>query len=169
MAFIEKFLGKMVEVPEDRRYYPKQGLWAKSENQDIVFGLTQPFLVLAGGVKELDWLVETGQIIQEGEVVIFAITGKILYIDTPLTGKVNLNHEIKKNQAMVMHNPYNKGWLFRVTPEVKVEEALRLSVNAYDYIASLKGSEGFKNPNGLKGGVSGICKAVYSGIHEQKL
>jgi len=30
MAFIEKFLGKRVEIPEDRRYYTKQGLWAKS-------------------------------------------------------------------------------------------------------------------------------------------
>ena len=32
----------------------------------------------------------------------------------------------------------------------------------------LKGTEGLKNPEGLKGGVSGICKAVYSGISQQK-
>ena len=31
MAFIEKFLGKRVEIPEDRRYYTKHGLWAKSD------------------------------------------------------------------------------------------------------------------------------------------
>jgi hypothetical protein len=40
--------------------------------------------------------------------------------------------------------------------------------DAQTYINSLKGTEGFKNPEGLKGGVSGICKAVYSGIREQK-
>jgi len=37
------------------------------------------------------------------------------------------------------------------------------------YLQSLQGSEGFKNPEGLKGGVSGICKAVYSGIRMQKI
>jgi hypothetical protein len=29
--------------------------------------------------------------------------------------------------------------------------------------------KGFKNLKSLKGGVSGICKAVYSGIREQKI
>jgi hypothetical protein len=30
MAFIDKFLGQRVEIPEDRKYYVKQGLWAKA-------------------------------------------------------------------------------------------------------------------------------------------
>ena len=29
MAVVEKFLGKCVKIPEDRRYDPKQGLWGK--------------------------------------------------------------------------------------------------------------------------------------------
>ena len=39
MAVIEKFLGQRVEIPEDRRYHSKQGLWAKAQDQDLVFGL----------------------------------------------------------------------------------------------------------------------------------
>ena len=91
MAFIEKFLGKRVEIPEDRRYYTKQGLWAKSDGWGIIFGLSEPALVLMGGLKDLDWLVKEGQPIKEGESVIFAITGKILYIDSPIAGIIYFN------------------------------------------------------------------------------
>ncbi len=50
-----------------------------------------------------------------------------------------------------------------------MEKVLHQFTDAGTYIESLKGTEGFKNPEGLKGGVSGICKAVYTGIREQEL
>jgi len=53
MVIIEKFLGKRLEIPEDRRYYIKQGLWAKQDEGVIVFGLSEPALILAGGLKDL--------------------------------------------------------------------------------------------------------------------
>lgn len=40
--------------------------------------------------------------------------------------------------------------------EEETEEALHKLADAGGYIESLKGTEGFKNPEGLKGGVSGI-------------
>ena len=54
MVIIEKFLGRRLEIPEDRRYYIKQGLWAKQDEDVIVFGLSEPALILAGGLKDLD-------------------------------------------------------------------------------------------------------------------
>ena len=83
MAVIEKFLGRRVEIPEDRRYDAKQGLWGRCEDQTLVYGFSQPALVLSGGVKSLDWLVPDGQEIEAGEAVAFAITGKILYLESP--------------------------------------------------------------------------------------
>ena len=53
--------------------------------------------------------------------------------------------------------------------EEGTEKAIERLTDALGYIESLKGTEGFKNPEGLKGGVSGICKAVYTGIGEQKI
>ncbi len=88
MAVIEKFLGQRVEIPEDRKYYVKQGLWAKPEDDDMVFGFTEPVLVLAGGVNDLDWLVGEEVSVKQGQDVVFVITGKILYIDTPLNGTI---------------------------------------------------------------------------------
>ena len=88
MPFIEKFLGRKVNIPEDRRYFAKEGLWAKQKGEGIVFGLTEPFLVLAGGFSELDWLFEDGQHVESSAAVVFAITGKILYLETPVAGTV---------------------------------------------------------------------------------
>lgn len=168
MAVIEKFLGQRVEIPEDRRYHSKQGLWAKAQDQDLVFGLTQPALVLAGGVTDLDWLVQDEASVQEGQDVVFVITGKILYISASVAGIIFFNPEVKQNPSLASEDPYGKGWFFRIKPDADRNDAWQTLADAQAYIESLKGSEGFKNPEGLKGGVSGICKAVYSGIREQK-
>ena len=168
MAFIEKFLGKKVEIPEDRRYAPKQGLWAKRDGNEILFGLSEPALVLLGGLNDLDYLVQEGKTVQDNEAVIFAITGKILYIETPVKGRIFFNAKAKQSPDTLLADPYGEGWLFKLEMETEAEKALEGLADAGGYIESLKSSEGFKNPEGLQGGVSGICKAVYSGIREQK-
>ena len=169
MAVVEKFLGKRVKIPEDRRYDPKQGLWGKEVVDGILFGMTEPALVLMGGVKDLDWLVEEGQTVTIGESVVFAITGKILYIDAPVAGRVVFNNALREEPVVIGTDPYGEGWLFRIRPEGETEQAYRSLVPAREYLEKLRGSEGFKNPDGLKGGVSGICKAVYTGIGAQKI
>ena len=168
MAVIEKFLGQRVEIPEDRRYHPKQGLWAKEQDDNLVFGLTQPALILAGGVNDLDWLVDDGVTVTQGQDVVFLITAKILYISAPVAGVVFFNPEAKQNPSRVAKDHDDTGWLFRIRPETDIDAARQSLADAQAYIESLKGTEGFKNPEGLKGGVSGICKAVYSGISQQK-
>ena len=169
MASIDKFLGKRVEIPEDRRYYSKQGFWAKPDGQVLVFGFSEPALVLMGGLNDFEALVADGQTVQKGESVIFAITGKILYLDAPVKGTILFHPEIKQKPAMIADDPYEKGWLFKIKPDEDLETAYQSLDTAQSYAESLKASEGAKNPEGLKGGVSGICKAVYSGIREQKL
>lgn len=49
------------------------------------------------------------------------------------------------------------------------EAALNQFSTAADYAQSLKTSEGLMNPEGIKGGVSGMCKAVYGGIRSQRI
>jgi glycine cleavage system H protein len=169
MAVIEKFLGQRVEIPEDRKYYVKQGLWAKLDGDDMVFGFTEPALVLAGGVNDLDWLVSAEASVKQGQDVVFVITGRILYIDTPLTGTIIFNPVVKQNLSLAIKDPYGKGWLFRIKPDGGLTESNQSGLNAEGYAESLKSSDGFKNPEGIKGGVSGICKAVYSGIRDQKI
>jgi len=169
LPFIERFLGKHVEIPEDCRYAITQNLWLKSEDQIILLGLTEPFLVMAGGFKDVDSIVDDGEIVEEGKAVLFAITGKILYIDTPIKGQILFNQRVKQNSNLVMEDTYGMGWLFSIKPGKNISEVLHQFSNADEYVESLKGSEGLKNPEGIKGGVSGICKAVYTGIGGQKI
>ncbi len=169
MISIDKFLGKRVRIPEDRHYYSKQGLWVKSDGQDLVFGLSEPALLLMGGLNDFEPLVPDGQKVQKGESVIFAVTGKILYLDAPVKGTILFHPETKQKPAMICDDPYEKGWLFKIKPDEELETAYQSLDTAQSYAESLKATEGAKNPEGLKGGVSGICKAVYSGIREQKL
>lgn len=169
MAVVEKFLGTRVNIPEDRRYFPNKGLWTQPDKEFLVFGLTEPALVLAGGINDLDWLVLDGKHVSTGDTVIFCITGKILYIDAPLTGRIQFNHSSKRNVPLIARDPYGEGWIFKIEPDAPLEHELRKFSTVEDYIHSLKSTEGFKNPDGLKGGISEICKAVYSGIREQKL
>jgi glycine cleavage system H lipoate-binding protein len=169
MAVLEKFLGKRVEIPEDLRYQVKQGLWAQKQDMNIVFGLTQPALVLMGGVKDIEALVNDGTIVNPGDSVLFAITKKILYIDVPVCGAIQYNKKIQENPAQIGENSYGDGWLFMIQPQDDIDKSYLSLASSKEYIQSLSKTEGLKNPLGLKGGVSGMCKAVYSGIGEQNL
>ena len=169
MAVIEKFLGQRVEIPEDRRYDVKQGLWGRCIDQTIVFGFTQPSLVLLGGIKDKDWLVDENQFVKKGESILFAITGKILYIEAPLAGNIQFNKSLGENLSFVTKDPYSDGWLFLIQPDGELDRTYQTLSTPQDYLDKLRLSEGLKNPEGLKGGVSGICKAVYTGIGAQKI
>lgn len=47
MAVIEKFLGRQVTLPDDLRYFVKQGLWARLDGSAIIFGFSEPALTVA--------------------------------------------------------------------------------------------------------------------------
>ncbi len=169
MTFIEKFMGKRVEMPEDRRYWKAPGLWVKPDGRGVLLGFSQPALVLLGGFNGLEALIPDGETVRRGQAVAFAITGKILYLDSPIEGVIQFNPDLKKSPAAVLEEPYGKGWLFHIIPTDDVERVMEAFIEAGEYAQSLQNSEGCKNPDGVKGGVSGICKAVYSGIREQKI
>ncbi len=169
MTVIEKFLGCRVTLPDNLRYYVKQGLWARLDDSTITFGFSETALTLSGGIQDLNFLADDGETVEQGQSVLFAITGKILYIDSPVQGNIRFNLEAKADPPAINQDPYAKGWLFAVTPPGSAESVFLKLSDCKAYLESLQSSEGFKNPEGLKGGVSGVCKAVYSGIRMQKI
>ena len=76
MLIVEGFSGHRIEIPEDRYYLPGPELWtqAKEDVNTLVFGLTHAGVILAGGVTSLEFLVEDGQSVSNGEAVAFAVT-----------------------------------------------------------------------------------------------
>ena len=169
MTVIKKFLGHQLEIPDDLRYDVKQGLWGKCVDLAIAFGLSQPALILSGGVKDLDILVEENQTVRKGDTILFAITGKLLYLEAPVGGIIQFNRTAMEKPSMIITDPYDQGWLFLIQPDGVLDRIYQALSSPQDYLEKLKVSEGFKNPEGLKGGVSGICKAVYTGIGQQKI
>lgn len=169
MAVIDQFLGQRVMIPEGRRYHLNQGLWGRLEDRTIRFGLSQPKLVLCGGLKDLDWIVDSGSTVSAGDTIIFAITEKFLYLDAPISGIIHFNKALREDPSRITAHPYGKGWIFQIDPSDNIHIAYDALPSAEDYLSKLKDTEGFKNPQGKKGGVSGICKAVYTGINQQKI
>ena len=127
MAVIEKFLGKRVAIPDNLHYQTKQGLWTKLEKNYLIFGLTEPALVLSGGVNDLDWLVPGGQRVSKGQSIVFAITGKILYIEAPTGGTVHYNTTLNENLSFILEDPYGKGWIIKISisDSAELEELLK--------------------------------------------
>ena len=164
---IDKFLGRRVEIPENRRYVRKTGLWAKLENETIVFGFSEPALALVGGFNDFNWLVSEGETVAKGQSIGVAITQKLLYLDAPVDGLIHPNAALPDDPQKVLQDPYGNGWLFKIEPSSAERFFLTLA-DAQDYLESLRGSEGLKNPEGKKGGISPMCKAVYHSIREQK-
>jgi glycine cleavage system H protein len=169
MTMIEKFLGQCVDIPDHLHYDIKQGLWAKAGDDTLVFGFTQPAIVLSGGIKDMDPLVDENRKVSRGQSILFVITGKILYLEAPADGVIIFNKPVVDDPSVIADDPYDKGWLFSIKTEQSADQLLENLASAADYFQSLHNSEGLKNPEGLKGGVSGICKAVYTGIGGQKI
>ena len=71
MAVIEKFLGRRVTLPDNLRYFVKQGLWARLDDRTIVFGFSEPALTLFGGIQDLNFLAEDGETVEQGQSVLF--------------------------------------------------------------------------------------------------
>lgn len=169
MIVVNKFLGQRVEILDDRRYNTAQGIWGRVADRAIEFGFAQPSLVLSGVITGMDWLADEGEMVSAGEAVAFAIAGKPKYIDTPIAGTICFNQTLRENPQQIADDPYGSGWIFRIKPAGDIDIAYKALEKAEDYFERLKGTEGFKNPEGIEGGVSGMCKAVYSSIRQQKI
>ena len=169
MLIIEGFNGHRIEIPEDCYYLPGIELWVHIREENLlVFGLTQAGVILAGGVTSLEFLVEEGQSVSDGEAVAFAVTSKVKYIDTPLAGAIlNLNRAVIDHPALFQEDPYGRAWIF----SLRLSGPINLSDRFLDPVSYRQGllrSEACGNPQGLKGGVSPTCRTIYSSIRSQK-
>lgn len=162
---VEEFLGTVVSILEDRLYDPEEGLWLKRQPDGrIAVGLTQPAVLMAGPIRNIERLVEQGTPVKSGETVLLGLTARLKYIACPISGAVTFPESHDDPAAKVMETPYETP-LFFVESSALDERHLS---SAADYADFLSNSEGARNPKGLKGGVSPTCKAVYMGLGQQK-
>ncbi len=161
---ITGFLGRELTIPHDRSYDLTEGLWLKkNSNGSLAVGFTEPTVLMAGSIRQIEMLVEDGQSVSKGETVVLALTSKLKYVACPISGKIEFVQDVENIAQDVSSRPYETS-VFNIAPEM--DETLP---DAKDYIEALKDSDGCRNPGGHKGGVSPTCKAVYMAIAEQNL
>lgn len=162
----ENFLGRSLIIPDDRSYYPAEGLWLKEEDDGrVAVGLTGPSLLMAGTIREIEFLVEDGSSVRTGETVVLALTAKLKYIAAPLSGTLVCPTDLGHLTPGLHEDPYGTV-LFHIVPQ---GEDTGDFLDAKGYSNALKDSDGARNPGGNTGGVSPTCKAVYMGIGDQSI
>jgi len=168
MLIVEGFNGYRIEIPEDRYYLPGPELWIQGNGQTLVIGLTEAGLILTGGVVSLEYLVEEGQSVSPGEVIAFAVTNKVKYIETPLAGNiVDINRVVIDNPHLFQEDPYGRAWIFSLQLSGSIDLPDHF-LNPISYQKRLLQSEACGNPNGLKGGTSPTCRTIYSSLRRPK-
>lgn len=188
MATVPNFLGRDIEIPEDRLYSPAAHFWFRrtADGGDIPgtgggaggggatrteyeVGVTEPGVALTGGLVELDVLAEAGADVVPSEEVAFATTRKaIKYFMSPVGGAITAaNPEATAETAN--DSPYET-WLFRMIPSVETPAAAL--VEAAAYAARLAASEhatahaAAAAAAAKAGKASPTCRSIYTGIKE---
>jgi glycine cleavage system H lipoate-binding protein len=160
------FLGRDIILPDDRSYDSTEGLWIKREDGlRLSIGVTEPTVLMAGTVREIELLVEDGSEVSEGETVILMLTAKLKYIAAPVSGKLVCPKDFRSLPEKILRDPYGTA-LFHI---ISKEDEIGKFLDASGYANALRDSDGARNPGGHKGGVSPTCKALYMAIAEQNI
>ncbi|MDD4663382.1 MAG: glycine cleavage system protein GcvH [Caldisericia bacterium] len=103
------------QLPDDL-YYHKEHMWVKVEGNKATVGVTDFFVKLSGEISYIE-LPSTGDDLSKDDVVGTVETGKwIGKIYAPLTGTVeSINEEIDDQPSLPNTDPYESGWLFKMT------------------------------------------------------
>ncbi len=163
---VSNFLGRELLLPQDRLYDAEQGLWAQpGEGGNWALGLAEPAVLMAGGVRQVEPLVEEGETVAAGQLVVLVLTGKLKYVQAPLAGVISFPAELEQAAGRAAQDPYGTA-LFSIAAAKGDSGPL---ANAAVFAKALSDSDGSRNPSGATGAVSPTCKAVYQGIGGQRL
>ena len=163
---VTNFLGQELVLPDDRSYDPTEGLWIKEESAGrLAIGMTEPTVLMAGTVRQIELLVENGDEVRKGETVILVLTSKLKYVASPISGTLVCTDQLDSLPRRIVEDPYGTTLFHIITGKAELERL----IDASSYASALRDSDGARNPGGHKGGVSPTCKAVYMAIGEQNI
>jgi len=103
-------------LPDDL-YYHKEHFWARVEGNMVTVGTTDFAQKLAGQIVYVE-LPSVGKVIEQGKPCGSMESGKwVGRIYSPISGKVeSFNQELEDSPELINESPYEKGWMFKVSP-----------------------------------------------------
>jgi len=118
------------EFPEDRSYFIErtQMTWVKVEGDRVTVGLTDPAQTRAGKVLHVR-VKAPGTVRERGKPIATVESGKWAGpVMAPVSGTVvEANVEVEKDPALLNSDPYERGWIVRMTPSAPAELGLLLT------------------------------------------
>ncbi len=109
----------------DDYYYHKEHYWAKVEGDKVTVGTTDFAQKLAGQIVFVE-LPAVGRMVEQDKPCGSMESGKwVGRIYAPVSGKVDsVNQELEDNPELINESPYEKGWLFKISPS-NLEQELK--------------------------------------------
>ena len=113
------------EFPEDR-YYLKNHIWLKQENEQILIGLTELGQSLSKGIVHID-LPEIGESIKKGDMLVAYETIKaVSQISLPFDATVTeINEKLWDDPNIINSDPYQE-WIVKVNGEFSDKQVLNV-------------------------------------------
>jgi glycine cleavage system H protein len=112
------------EFPEDRSYFIErtQMTWVKVEGDRVTVGLTDPAQTRAGKILHVR-VKAPGTVRERGKPIATVESGKWAGpVMAPVSGTVvEANAEVEKDPALLNTDPYERGWIVRMTPSSPAE------------------------------------------------
>ncbi len=109
----------------DELYYHKEHFWAKVEGNMVTVGTTDFAQKLAGDIVFVE-LPAKGKMVEQGKPCGSMESGKwVGRIYAPISGKVESSNEaLEDSPELINESPYEKGWIFKLSP-TNLEEELK--------------------------------------------
>ncbi|NWF94143.1 MAG: glycine cleavage system protein GcvH [Syntrophaceae bacterium] len=113
-------------LPDDL-YYHKEHFWARVEGGKVTVGTTDFAQKLAGQIVYVE-LPPVGKAVEQGKPCGSMESGKwVGRIYAPISGKVeSSNQELEDSPELINESPYEKGWMFKISPSNLQEELKNL-------------------------------------------
>lgn len=160
------FLGKEIKLSGDFLYDCARDYWVSvnKEKNIATFGLTPAGVQKEGGYRSIEFTVDAGDVVDAGDTIAVAVTGKVKYLETPASGKViEVNKAFEEKISVIDQAPYVCWWLARI--ELSGTDADEL-INVEEYCAVLEDLD--RRTISVKAAGSPTCRSVYQSIREQK-
>jgi len=127
------------EFPEDR-YYLKNHVWLKTDNGNILIGITELGQSLSKGIVHID-LPEIGESIKKGDTLVAYETIKaVSQIALPFDASViEVNEKLWEDPNIINGDPYNE-WIVKIKGELDERSLMKVN-DAVEYYGRLIAKE----------------------------
>jgi glycine cleavage system H lipoate-binding protein len=121
---VEGFYGQTVELKDDL-LYARQELWVRpsSEGDALTFGVSQAGVILVSGFTCLEYAVDIGDEVVEGDNVAHVESYKaMITIQAPLSGRITwINEDLRGENVSVLETQCYEYPLFTIAPSASLD------------------------------------------------